>query len=248
MRLLPALVLVVFLVGSAQAISIQNHQVFAKTRSNTVEWKAAPPLEANALIVNATALALGDAWMDFLPSTGTLTVNITTWTNDRREFTLSNTDASTFTFNMTNPGLTWTLYTFAGAQSVCLPTTTLCQWSFTSNTAWNFTLKQPASGSSAPDPGLPEAGAGADSISAPSSGGSATIETHAIPPPSLVFPRFQAIQWLVFGIGLLLVVSSSRRTRAYLPPFLRLPGSPLTLLLAGAITITLVYLTTAPAP
>lgn len=242
-RVLLPLLLVLFLAGLAEAVTIGNTNVFATTRSGSVEWKTSSTLEVNALYVNATMVTLGDAQLDFMPSTGTLTATITTWTNDRRDFTVTNPSTSTFTFNMSNAGFFWQLYTVNGLQSTCVDTLSPCPWTFASGTNWNFTLRlaQPlGGGDSGSTPEVPDAGTGAPIASNPPA--SAPRE---FPSPISVFPRFSAVQWLTFGVGLVLLTNSSRRTRHYLPAFLRVPGDSIILLLAGAVTTVLVYLTTA---
>lgn len=245
-----AFILVLFLLlaaGVAQAgmVSISAVQPFAYTRSDAVTWKTNTTIEVNAFRVKANTVTLGSAELDLIPDSGTLTVQISRWVDDRRDFMVNASATQTPQFTMTNNGQEWRLYTNGVGGSSCDVNTTFCSWNLSSASGWLLSVRQPSAGS--------EGGSGEEPPAAPppaqggggGGGGGASIGNIPLPPlpsPVAVFPRFSLYQWGGWLIGFTLVLNGFKRSRVVLPKFLRAPLHPRVALLVGSVILALLYL------
>lgn len=252
MRTIALLVLATLLLGlvpTGEAATVQSTGVFATARSGTVLWKANTTVEFQTLQVNANNLTWDGISFDFQPDTGKpITVNITAWGIDRKEFYINASTATHINVSIKNPGNAYNLVENGTITGTCAATLTFCtlvlstvsvkkfQISFTSVTAGLNT------GTTPPVVPPPASGGGGGGNSGGFSGTPLT-QLPELPNPIKQFPQLNAAQWGGFAAGLVLVFNTSARAAGFLPALLRVPIPRHLARFLGFTLIALVYLT-----
>lgn len=256
-----ALLLVFLLVsmsGSAAAFTFGPMTGnFAETRSGQVRWATNVTIEADALVIRETAIQLDAQRIDIQPDgLQKVQVYITRYTRDYQTLRVVMAEGANTGLNLTytNSGNDLRVYQNGVNTHTCAAVISPCSWIFSNDTSFNFSILTPigvqqaaAEGSSTPAP-ADLGGGGGGSPAPPAANPRATNPLAQLPDLPDLFPRLSVFQWAFVIIGGVLVFNGMARTRAFLPPFLRIPWFLQYQLFAGVVILVLVYLTPIPEP
>ena len=244
-----ALLVLLLAAGHASAFVLETREPFATTRGGLVTWKTSVPIETNSLIVNATTVQIGEARLDFDPTTS-VTATISHWAIDKRSFVVTSATAGVVTFRMSNPGHNWTFVDASAATILCQAGNATCTWTSGSGTSWTFTVRQDLAGSGpagaappAPAPPAPAGGGGGGGSIAPPVE-APLIELPALVSPLRLFPVFGFTHYAALATGLAFLSGASKITRGIVPkvgPFLYKYLPPWLNVFMGVMVLVLLY-------
>lgn len=248
MRVIPPLLLalVMVLLPTAAAWTLgpsQNIRIY--THAQGVEWRTNDTVETNSIKVNADGLIIGSRRIDIIPDGAQrVRVHIELWNLDLKRMSVIMTAGNSTGLNLTysNPGVDLRLIQGGIITHTCAAAVSLCTWTLTNATKFNFTIATPT--------GVEQLGSGAGLPPLDSSGSAAAGGAQApapvdngfdLPNPIDLFPRFTALRWFALLVSGILLFNGMTRVRRILPLFLRLRGKREGYLFIGSTGLALVY-------